>query len=147
MPLFQRGLGDYIPIMSDDPIANILAALNRLEVGQAELRVGQTELRDGQAHLRTELSDELGRIRADLMARMDRLQDAITAIRDDITVNFGRADHVQRNTDNARLELRALYEIVAGVRGELVTQNGVVSGMERQIQRLQTDVRALRGET
>jgi len=79
--------------MSDDATARILATLERLEVGQAGLR-------DGQAQLRTEFADVMIRTRAELMARMDRLQDAIVAIRGDSTVNFDRSDHVQRNSGN-----------------------------------------------
>jgi chromosome segregation ATPase len=71
-------------------------------------------------------------LRIDLMARLDRLQNAITAIRDDISVNFGTAEAARRANDNTRDELRALTE--------------QVSGMLRQIQRLQTDVRHLKGE-
>ena len=63
---------------------------------------------------------------------MDRLQDLVTVIRDDITVNFGASEQVKRVADNTRDELRALSD--------------VVSGMHRQIQRLQTQVRELRGD-
>jgi len=49
--------------MSDDPIARILAAIERLDAGQ-------------------------DRLRGDLMARMDRLQDALTLQHDDVTVNI-----------------------------------------------------------
>lgn len=85
----------------------VLAALERLENGQTELRV-------------------------DMMARMDRLQDSLTAVRDDIAVNFGTADHVRRANDHTREEVQALA----------ATQ----SAMLKQIQRLQADIRELKGE-
>jgi hypothetical protein len=66
------------------------------------------------------------------MARMDRLQDSLSAIRDDIATNYGSADHVRRAHDNTREELRALADTQAT--------------MMRQIQRLQTDMRILKGE-
>jgi flagellar hook-associated protein FlgK len=100
--------------MSDDPTARILSALERLVQGQAKL------------------DSDVTRLRSDLMARMDRIQNAITAIRDDIAVNFGTADAVRRANDNTRDELRALVE--------------QVNSMVRQINRLQTDVRTLKGE-
>ena len=107
--------------MSDDQIARILAALERLETGQAQLATDVTTLRTDVTTLRTEV-----------MARIDRLQNTVTTIRDDITVNMGRADQAHRAADNVRDELRAL--------------NDVVSGVMRQVQRLQSDVRELRGE-
>ena len=84
--------------MSDDPV---LAALARLEAGQAALR-------------------------ADLMERMDRLQNAILAMRDDITVNFGRADRTGHIARGASDEVRAL--------------GAEVAAMERQIRRLRSDL-------
>lgn len=66
------------------------------------------------------------------MARMDRVQNSVTAIRDDIAVNYGTVDHVRKANDNTREELRQL--------------TALVSGMMRQIVRLQTDVRGLKGE-
>ncbi len=78
------------------------------------------------------LSAELGKVRAAVMERLDRVQNAVTLIRDDVATNFGTADHVRRANDNTREEVRALGELQAT--------------MMRQIQRLQSDVRALKGE-
>jgi uncharacterized coiled-coil DUF342 family protein len=69
--------------------------------------------------------------RVTLMARMDRLQDDISAIRDDALVNMRRAD---RTEDRAN----AVDERVTILAGE-------VTAMQRQIQRLQSKVRELRG--
>ena len=66
-------------------------------------------------------------------------------MRDDIRVNFGRADAVQRVAENVRIEARSLYQLVNGVRDDLLALNNVVSGMERQIQNLQSEVQSLRG--
>lgn len=54
-------------------------------------------------------------LRGDMMARMDRLQDSITAIRDDIAVNFGASDAAKRANDNTREEVRALGEVVTAM--------------------------------
>jgi hypothetical protein len=83
--------------------------LARLEQGQQELQQGQH----------------------DIMARIDRLQDTVTAMQSDITVNFGAAEHVQRREENTREEVRTLTNLVYA--------------MERQIKHLQTEVRDLRG--
>jgi hypothetical protein len=98
--------------MSDDPMAAILAAL-------ADIR----------AQMATR--DDLGRLRADLMARMDGLANNLTNIRDDIAVNHGTADSVRRANDNTRDELRNLGD--------------VVMAMERQILRMKTDIEELKG--
>ena len=66
------------------------------------------------------------------MARMDRLENAVNGIRDDITENMARADRVHVAADNTRDEVRLLGE--------------QVNAMERQIQRLQTDMRQIKGE-
>lgn len=79
------------------------------------------------------LRSDVTLIRSDVMARMDRLQDSVTLIRDDIAVNYGSTSAVKLANDNTREELRALGD--------------VVTAMHRQIQRLQTDVRELRGES
>jgi hypothetical protein len=76
------------------------------------------------------LEASLTSLRVDLMARMDRLEDINTKIRDDIAVNFGTVDAVRRANDNTREELRALSE--------------VVSLMHRQINRLQIEVAQLK---
>ena len=65
------------------------------------------------------------------MARMDRLQDGITAIRDDIAVNIGAVEAGRRANDNTRDDLRTLNE--------------QVSVMWKQLKRLQTDMREIRG--
>lgn len=66
------------------------------------------------------------------MERLDRLQNSVASIRDDIAANYGTAGAVKRANDNTREELRLLGE--------------VVTTMSQQIQRLQTDVRELKGD-
>jgi outer membrane murein-binding lipoprotein Lpp len=64
------------------------------------------------------------------MGRVDRLQNAVEAIRDDVGVNFGRADHAA--------------SIGMGVRAEVQAIATQVSAMERQILRLRTEMDELR---
>lgn len=110
--------------MSENPDP-VLAALARLEAGQEALadRLDRMQQRQG---------TDLAAHRTDLMARLDRLQDSITAIRDDITVNMGAADNAKEAALSTRRELRGLSEMT--------------SAMRRQIERLQTQMRELRGE-
>ncbi len=114
--------------MGDDQTVRILASLDRLEAGQAKLEAGLAKLEAGHDALHA----ELGTLRGDVMARIDRVQDGVAGLRDDIVVNFGRADRVARHSRDTDDQVRALSD--------------EVSSMQRQIQRLQSDVRTLRGE-
>jgi len=77
-----------------------------------------------------ELGSELISTRTAIMGRIDRLQNAMEAVREDVAVNFGRADHVA--------------SISAGVRAEVQAIATQVSAMERQILRLRTEMDDLR---
>ena len=72
-------------------------------------------------------------LRVDLMARMDRLDNRITGIHDDIIVNMGRVDHVDDALTNTRGDVRHLYR--------------EVGSMWRQFKRLESEIREIRGET
>ena len=66
------------------------------------------------------------------MARMDRLQDEMTAVRDDITVNIGAGEHNKKVNDNTRELLRIL--------------ESQVNIMWRQLKNLEAKVREANGE-
>jgi chromosome segregation ATPase len=106
--------------MSDDLLATILATLNRLESVQL---IMSTEMAR---------RDDLINLRVDTMRRLDRLQNSVTAIRDDIAVNYASVDHARVVNDNTRDELRAL--------------NDTVSRMSKQVQRLQSNIQDLQSE-
>jgi len=97
--------------MTDDPASVVLAALQ-----------------DGQERYVAVLE----RLRIDLNGRFDRVDQAIMAIRDDITVTMRLADRAQEAADQTRAGLSAL--------GDRVT------AMMHQIQDLQAEVRHLKGE-
>lgn len=67
--------------MSD---GGIIDALARLEAGQQRLEAGQNELKDGLTIAR----DDLAIMRADIMEQLDRLQDAVAAIRASVRGNM-----------------------------------------------------------
>ena len=112
----------------ENGLAKLSGDVAKLENGQAKLGGDVARLDSGLAKL---INEVLG-LRTDMMARMDRLQNGFMALRDDIGVNFGAAESVRRANDNTRDELRALGD--------------VMGAMQRQIQRLQTDVRGLKGD-
>ena len=107
--------------MSGDALGAILTMVTALQESVARLERSTEKLERGHE-----------RLRVDLMERMDRFDNALTSIRDDITVNMARADRAHEAADNTRREVQLLGE--------------QVNAMVRQIRRPQTDVRHLKGE-
>jgi uncharacterized protein (UPF0335 family) len=70
------------------------ARLERLELGLANFRA------------------DMDKMRGAIMDRIDRLQETMKALQNDILVNFGTTDAVRRAHDSTREELRALHEIL-----------------------------------
>ena len=87
--------------MSDDPI---LAALGRLEAGLRNVRDDQTKLR------------------VDLM---DRMENGVTSIRDDIVVNMARSNLAHDSAASAHVELAVMW---------------------RKVNRIESDVREIKGD-
>ena len=78
--------------MSDDALNMVLGALVRLEGNLAKVQ------------------DDLTSLRVDTMARLDRHENHLTSIRDDISVAMGGTDHMRRISDNTREDVRGLAE-------------------------------------
>ena len=97
--------------MSDDAPSMVLGALVRLEGNLAKVQ------------------EELTSLRADTMARLDRHENHLTSIRDDITVAMGGTAHMRRISDNTRDDVRGLAE--------------QLSTMWRKVNRLEEAVRGL----
>jgi hypothetical protein len=95
--------------MSGDPI---LAALARLEAGQTALRV-------------------------DLMARIDRLQDAVTLQHEERIVDIGSAERAERLA-------RAAQEDAASIGAIVTPLVRLVHGMRTQLDDLAEQVRVLK---
>ena len=75
----------------------------------------------------------LNRFRADVMGKLEKIENELSAIRDDIGVNMGRADAVDRSNERIRADVRSMHD-------QLVIH-------WRQIKRLETEVRELRDKT
>jgi phage shock protein A len=118
-----KGGGDFVARLTD-----VAAALDRLEGGQASIGTKLSALETGLS------SVEAGqtKLRADVMERIDRLEDGITGMRDDLTVTFGASDSVRRAHSSTREELRELSDSV--------------SALYRKLARLETQVRELKGD-
>jgi hypothetical protein len=94
--------------MSDDPVLAAIAAL------------------------RSDFLAELGKTRADIMDKVAGLQDAVIRIRDDIAVNMGAVEQMDRVNDNMRSDLRQMREQMAV--------------MWKQLKAAQEDIRSLKGD-
>ena len=114
----------------------------------AELRAAQASTEAGLSRLQVDLevlrsvvvsaSSETTNLRIQLMARMDRIQDvakdinqALVLIREDIGVNYARADRIDVKSD-------AAAEITRTLTVEMVV-------LQRQVKRLEEDVRTILG--
>ncbi len=101
--------------MSDETLeaamASIAARPARLDTRSGGMDGGQTTLLDRLALIGqglTMLDEGQTKLRAHLVDRIDRLQNIVTAMRDDVAVNFGATDAVRRANDNMREELRGI---------------------------------------
>ena len=99
--------------MSGDDTQRILAALERLEAKQDKM------------------GTDIMATRTAIMDRIDRLQHKVDQTHDDIAVNFGNTDRVERIARGAVDDMRNTTEILRV--------------MQRQIMRLETDVDHLKG--
>ena len=119
--------------MSDDAlyaaVKQIGAAVESL---QQSLREDMSRLREEVRQEITEVRQEITEVRTGVMERLDRLQNSLTHIREDIGVTQATAETARDRDEATRKELRSLTEIV--------------TVMHRQIQRLQTQMRELRGD-
>ncbi len=121
-----------------DAVAAVETSIAAMEtrIAAMETRIAAIETRmDAQdetlGRFRADLVDELGRTRSVLMARMDRLQDALVSQHEADVVNFGAAERAERIAKGAVDEGRILGE--------------QFNALVRQVRRLEEEVRILRG--
>jgi chromosome segregation ATPase len=57
------------------------------------------------------LSEHVDRLRGDMMARMDRLQGSMDAVRGDVAVNFDNTERVERQARGTQEQLDKLVEM------------------------------------
>ena len=74
--------------MSEDVLSALLTAMAELQLGRSRLENGQQELEHDLGNKHDGLHSELSGLRIDLMARMDRLQNTLATMREDIGVNM-----------------------------------------------------------
>jgi chromosome segregation ATPase len=130
----QTGMRGDITLMRGD-ITQLREDQTGMRADITLMRGDITQLREDQTGMRadiTQMRADITQMRSVLMDRIDRLQDRITEVRDDIGVAMGSADAMQRANDNTR---------------ELVRLQGEqMSIMFRQIKRLEDKVRTITGD-
>ena len=106
--------------MNDEPV---LAAIAQLRTDLAQLRTDLTTVSEG-------IEGQLTRLRVDVMARLDRHEDKLGTIHDDITVAIGSSDRAQQVNDNTREEVRSLGKLVNDLLHIVRKLEGRVSTLE-----------------
>ena len=102
--------------MTEDP----LAALER-------------RLTDHIAAVQETISNAISKASSALMARLDRLQTSVDAVRDDIAVTMGANDATRKAHDNTREETRDLSNQVAELRRVMLKHGSRLDEIERQL--------------
>ena len=91
----------------------------------------------------TQVREELVRTRADIMERIDRLQNQVTIMRDDFWVTYSHSNRVEKKVDE---EVERSHEVLRSHTQQLRLISEELSGVQRQIHHLQNDVRTLKGD-
>jgi uncharacterized coiled-coil DUF342 family protein len=86
----------------------------------------------------TQVREELVQTRANVMERIDRLQNQVTTMRDDFWLTYTHSDRIEKKVDD-EVVLRSHAQQLRLISEEL-------AGVQRQIHHLQNDVRTLRGD-
>ncbi len=94
----------------------VLAAIARLDdrVGRMDERISGLDER------LVGMRDELTRLRVDVMARLDRQQDFLGSIRDDIGVNMAATDRAREANVETRKDVAQLTEQVSLIHRRLI---------------------------
>ncbi len=98
--------------------ADVSGLLSRTEALESRMDRLQTE------HLKT---------RTDIMARIDRLSDVVTALREDMRVTSAATDSQRRVHEHTREELRDQAEIVMLLRRQVMSLNERVTALEGKV--------------
>ena len=131
--------------MSEDTNRAVLDAIGALRTEVvAEIGTLRSEVVAEIGTLRSEVVAEIGRLwgeigalrsenvatRTAIMDRIDRVQDAVEQLRNEMKVNWATADTAIRRIRGAEDEARGLYDLIAAMQREIQTLAARVDGME-----------------
>ncbi len=78
------------------------------------------------------LRGEIVKTRTEIMARIDRVQSSVDAIRDDLTVQGGANDAIRRSGENTRDEVRDLARNIADMQRIILKHGSRLDQLERR---------------
>jgi len=93
----------------DTRLTHIETQLTQLDRRLTQVETGHRQLEAGLARLEAAQTS----LRVDLMARLDRVQDSVTAVRDDVGVNLAQSERAHEAIADTRAEVRSLGQQVA----------------------------------
>ena len=102
---------------------SVLAAIGELgiQIGRMGERLAQMDERLGRLETRVDsLKEEVTGLRVDMMARLDRQQDSLTMIKDDINVNIAATDNSEKRYKQFRDDYGHLSHQVSLVHRRLI---------------------------
>jgi hypothetical protein len=104
--------------------------------GSRELRLAVSDLRDTQSReLRLAISELNGaqvKMRSEIMDRIDRLQETVEIVRDDVRVNWATADTAINRARSSREEIDDLQKVIAAMERRFQTLASIVDGMRKR---------------
>lgn len=103
--------------MSDDTLTRILAELTALRVGQDQLQ------------------GEVTRLRTDMVAKFERIDDRLTQFHDEGAVHIGAIDSTHRRNERTREEVRDLADLQTRVLRLVHRLGGEVAELRRRVER------------
>lgn len=118
--------------MDDD---KLLAALARLETGQEALgaRLGRLDARiDGIDTRLGRLETGQTRLRTDLGASLERMNDKMTALTEHTVLALGAVEHARRTAEHARDEGRDLFGLVTTLQRQIIALTTRLDNLENR---------------
>ncbi len=114
------------------------AAVQAATSAMVSLQASMSEVKDGLRDVRSEVGDltrdvsslrtETFSVRTDMMGRLDRLQDKLSAVTDDLTVNYVASVKSERAARIAQDEARAYSDQLTAVRLQIRRLSAKVFG-------------------
>src|SRR6266567_3936521 len=113
-------------------LAEIREELRSLSEIREQLRFLNGFITAGLASVQETVRSEVTEARVVIMARIDRLSDIVTGVRDDIRVNFGASETVRRANEHTREELRDTQNMIADMRRQLLSMGERLAHLEQK---------------
>src|SRR4030081_1678461 len=109
-------MSDPTPQLPVDDLRPMLAAIQeKVNVRTAEISSGIAELHTLVRTRLDTLDAEQIKIRSEIMSRIDRLQDTVEFVREDIRVNWHTADNAVNRARTSREEIERLTELISAM--------------------------------